>query len=112
MTGRAVVACHPVDTARAYLWPSIRLTRAAPRSHAWYDRALFGRRSFGAISSILDPFHKGGLGFGALFAGIGFDYAGNYRVIFVVFLTSYLISALLIFLARRPTVIRNVGVME
>lgn len=72
----------------------------------------FGRRSFGAISSILDPFHKGGLGLGALFAGIGFDYAGNYRVIFVVFLTSYLISALLIFLARRPTAVRQVGVME
>jgi MFS family permease len=63
----------------------------------------FGRRSFGAISSILDPFHKGGLGLGALFAGIGFDYTGNYRAIFVVFLISYLISALLIFLARRPT---------
>jgi MFS family permease len=25
----------------------------------------FGRRSFGAISSVLDPFHKGGLGLGA-----------------------------------------------
>jgi MFS family permease len=62
----------------------------------------FGRRSFGAISSVLDPFHKGGLGMGALFAGMGFDYAGNYRMIFVVFLASYLISALLIFLARRP----------
>lgn len=72
----------------------------------------FGRRSFGAISSILDPFHKGGLGLGALFAGIGFDYAGNYRVVFVVFLTSYLVSALLVFLARRPTAVRNVGAME
>jgi MFS family permease len=62
----------------------------------------FGRRSFGAISSILDPFHKGGLGLGALFAGVGFDYAGNYQTIFVVFLISYLVSALLISLARRP----------
>src|SRR5262249_19166799 len=25
----------------------------------------FGRRSYGAISSVLDPFHKGGLGLGA-----------------------------------------------
>jgi MFS family permease len=62
----------------------------------------FGRRSFGAISSILDPFHKGGLGLGALFAGVGFDYTGNYQAIFVVFLISYLVSALLISLARRP----------
>lgn len=62
----------------------------------------FGRRSFGAISSILDPFHKGGLGLGALFAGVGFDHTGNYQAIFVVFLISYLVSALLISLARRP----------
>jgi predicted MFS family arabinose efflux permease len=62
----------------------------------------FGRRSFGAISSILDPFHKGGLGLGALFAGIAFDYAGDYRAIFVLFIVSYVVSALLIFFARRP----------
>ncbi len=62
----------------------------------------FGRRSFGAISSILDPFHKGGLGLGALFAGIAFDYFGNYRAIFMIFLVSYVVSALFIFLARKP----------
>ncbi len=64
----------------------------------------FGRRSFGAISSILDPFHKGGLGLGALFAGIAFDYFGNYRAIFMIFLVSYVVSALMIFLARKPGV--------
>jgi OFA family oxalate/formate antiporter-like MFS transporter len=63
----------------------------------------FGRRSFGAISSILDPFHKGGLGLGALFAGVAFDYSGNYRGVFVLFLASYLTAALLVFLARRPS---------
>ena len=69
----------------------------------------FGRRSFGAISSILDPFHKGGLGLGALFAGIAFDRFGNYGVIFTVFLVSYLVSAILIFLARKPVIrMRNV----
>jgi MFS family permease len=62
----------------------------------------FGRRSFGAISSILDPFHKGGLGLGALFAGVAFDYFGNYRGVFVIFLVSYLIAAMLIFLAHQP----------
>jgi MFS family permease len=62
----------------------------------------FGRRSYGAISSVLDPFHKGGLGLGALFAGIAFDFTGNYRTIFAIFLGNYLLSALLIFLARRP----------
>ena len=62
----------------------------------------FGRGSFGAISSVLDPFHKGGLGLGALLAGIVFDYAGSYQPVFMSFLLSYLLSALLIFLARRP----------
>ncbi|MET0691773.1 MAG: MFS transporter [Candidatus Binatia bacterium] len=62
----------------------------------------FGRASFGAISSVLDPFHKGGLGLGALLAGIVFDYAGGYQPVFTIFLLSYLLSALLIFLARRP----------
>jgi len=62
----------------------------------------FGRRSFGAITSVLDPFHKGGLGLGALLAGIAFDYAGDYRAIFMIFCASYAIAALLIFLARRP----------
>ncbi|HME60366.1 MAG TPA: hypothetical protein VKH62_03865, partial [Candidatus Binatia bacterium] len=62
----------------------------------------FGRRSFGAISSILDPFHKGGLGLGALFAGIAFDYFGDYSAVFSLFLVSYLVSALLIFLTRKP----------
>lgn len=70
----------------------------------------FGRRSFGAISSILDPFHKGGLGLGALFAGIAFDYFGNYRAIFMIFLVSYVVSALFIFLARKPEVKKTVAI--
>ena len=69
----------------------------------------FGRRSFGAISSILDPFHKGGLGLGALFAGIAFDRLGDYRAIFAVFLVSYIVSAVLIFLAREPVI--KIGAM-
>lgn len=62
----------------------------------------FGRRSYGAISSVLDPFHKGGLGLGALFAGLAFDFTGNYQTIFLIFMGSYILSALLIFLVRRP----------
>jgi MFS family permease len=62
----------------------------------------FGRHAFGAISSVLDPFHKGGLGLGALVAGVAFDYFGNYRAIFFIFLLFFLLSASLIFLARRP----------
>ncbi len=62
----------------------------------------FGRRSYGAISSILEPFHKGGLGLGALFAAVAFDFAGNYLMVFVIFLACYAAAAALIFLARQP----------
>lgn len=64
----------------------------------------YGRRSFGAISSVLEPFHKGGLGVGALIAGLGFDLTGSYRLVFWVFVANYLIAATLTFLARQPKI--------
>ena len=63
----------------------------------------YGRRSFGAISSVLEPFHKGGLGLGALGADVGFDLSGSYQLVFWMFLCNYLLSATLTFLARQPT---------
>ena len=62
----------------------------------------FGRRSFGAISGVLEPFHKGGLGVGALVAGAAFDWNGNYRAVFLFFLACYMLSAVLVFCAQRP----------
>jgi MFS family permease len=92
------------SAATAYLFALLFGTHA--RGAAVLTQVLiaryFGRRSFGAISSILDPFHKSGLGLGALFAGIAFDRFGDYRAIFTIFLVSYLVSALLIFFTRKP----------
>jgi hypothetical protein len=65
----------------------------------------YGRRSFGAISSVLEPFHKGGLGLGALMASMVFDLTGSYQMIFLLFLGNYLLSAYLIVLARQPQTI-------
>ena len=62
----------------------------------------FGRRSFGAITSALEPFHKGGLGVGALLAGMAFDIYGSYQIIFLFFLGNYLIAATLTLVARQP----------
>jgi predicted MFS family arabinose efflux permease len=76
------------------------LTAAAVTMGSAYRRSAFGRRSYGAISSVLDPFHKGGLGLGALLAGMAFDFTGNYQAIFSIFFANYLVSALLIFWAR------------
>ncbi|MBI4527775.1 MAG: MFS transporter [Deltaproteobacteria bacterium] len=67
----------------------------------------YGRRSFGAISSVLEPFHKGGLGVGALLAGMAFDFTGSYQLVFLSFVGNYLLSALLTFLARQPSITRN-----
>jgi MFS family permease len=64
----------------------------------------YGRRSFGAITSVLEPFHKGGLGLGALAAGLGFDLSGGYQLVFWSFVASYLLSATLTFFARQPRV--------
>jgi MFS family permease len=62
----------------------------------------FGRRAYGAITSILEPFHNGGLGLGALIAGMAFDLTGSYQAIFVFFLGNYGLAAVLIWRARRP----------
>jgi MFS family permease len=62
----------------------------------------FGRRSFGAITSAFEPFHKGGLGVGALLAGLAFDLSGSYQLVFLLFLGNYLIAATLTFAARQP----------
>lgn len=71
----------------------------------------FGRRSFGAISGVLEPFHKGALGIGALVAGVGFDWTGDYGAALWFFLGCYLASALLVFFARRPQA-SEPGVLE
>lgn len=62
----------------------------------------FGRRSFGAITGVLEPFHKGGLGVGALLAGMAFDWSGSYQLVFLLFLANYLIAAILTSVARQP----------
>ena len=62
----------------------------------------FGRRSFGAITGVLEPFHKGGLGLGALLAGMAFDFSGSYQIVFLFFLGNYLFSAVLTLFARQP----------
>jgi MFS family permease len=62
----------------------------------------FGRRSFGAITSILEPFHKGGLGVGALLAGMAFDLSGSYQIVFLLFFGNYLIAAMLTLVVRQP----------
>lgn len=62
----------------------------------------FGRRSFGAISGIMDPFARTGLGAGGLIAAAGFDLTGGYEAVFIGFIATFLVATVLIYLAERP----------
>ncbi len=62
----------------------------------------YGRNSFGAISGFVNPFNMLGLGFGPLAASIAFDLTGSYRAVLNVFAAISLLSALLLWIARRP----------
>jgi MFS family permease len=63
----------------------------------------FGRSSYGAISGFVYPFNMIAMGFGPLICSLGFDLTGSYQMFFSVFITVSLISALLFWLARKPT---------
>jgi MFS family permease len=63
----------------------------------------YGRNSYGAISGFVHPFNMIGLGFGPLICSIGFDLTGSYHMLFRVFVVASLISALLFWLARKPS---------
>ncbi len=62
----------------------------------------FGRRSYGAISGLANPFVLGGLGLGPFLAALAFDLTGSYVGIFSSFGALFLAAAVLIAFARRP----------
>jgi len=62
----------------------------------------FGRDSYGTISGFVFPFNRLGLGFGPLISSLSFDLTGSYRVVFNIFIAVSLLTALLLWLARKP----------
>jgi MFS family permease len=66
----------------------------------------YGRRSYGAISGFNFPFHMVGLGFGPLISSVSFDLTGSYQALFYVFTGVTIIAAFLLWLARKPTLVR------
>lgn len=62
----------------------------------------YGRGSFGAISGFVLPFNMIGLGLGPLISSLSFDLAGSYRIVFNVFIAVSLLSAFLLWLAKKP----------
>ena len=67
----------------------------------------YGRRHFGAISGFMIPFQMTGLGMGPLLASLAFDLSGAYVSAFGTVSAVYGITAVLLWLARRP---RPIGV--
>ena len=63
----------------------------------------YGRSSYGAISGFVYPFNMFGLGFGPLICSVFFDLTGSYQLLFRVFVAASMISALLFWLAKKPT---------
>ena len=69
----------------------VRLTSAAALFPRLGDRRHGDDRrcAFGAIRSVLNLFRKGGLGVGALLAGVAFDYFGSCRLIVLCFMACF-----------------------
>ncbi|MCE2463686.1 MAG: MFS transporter [Dehalococcoidia bacterium] len=67
----------------------------------------FGRASYGTISGTLSPLQTGALGLGPAMGALVRNATGTYRWLNVIVAGSYLLAALLIFLARPPALPRR-----
>ena len=63
----------------------------------------FGRDSYGSISGALRPFEAGALGLGQSLGAVIHGFTGSYSGVIVLSVCCNLAAALLIFLARRPS---------
>ena len=62
----------------------------------------YGRNSYGSIGGFVNPFNMIGLGAGPLISSVMFDNMGSYEMIFSVFIALSIVSAILLWLAKKP----------
>ena len=62
----------------------------------------YGRASYGTINGFITPFQMLGLGLGPLVASISYDLSGSYDNAFFLFAAFFGLSAVALFMARRP----------
>ena len=62
----------------------------------------YGRNSYGTISGFVNPFNMIGLGTGPLISSVMFDHTGSYQEVFSIFIATSLVSAILLWLAKKP----------
>ncbi len=72
----------------------------------------FGRRSYGSITGLVGPFQTGALGLGPTFGALLFTFSGGYTWLFTYNLAAYTLAALLIYLARAPSLPRRALTQE
>lgn len=70
----------------------------------------YGRNSYGSISSLLTPFQMFGLGVGPLIASVFYDVVGSYDLLFLSLSGVYMVTMILLWLARKPVVPASAGV--
>jgi sugar phosphate permease len=63
----------------------------------------FGREALGAIRGSATPLQLGTNAFGPLVAGAAFDLTGSYSAAFIPLVFAYIVAALALVIARRPT---------
>ncbi|MDP2953731.1 MAG: MFS transporter [Chloroflexota bacterium] len=63
----------------------------------------FGRNFLGSIRGFVLPFQTVGAAIGPLVSGLFYDLTGHYEGAFAIFAVGFGLSALLAFMAKRPT---------
>ncbi len=66
----------------------------------WAD--FFGRRSLGSISGLANPFYFAANAIGPIFAGLCFDFYGNYALPFYFFVAVFVVSGMITLRMRPP----------
>jgi len=69
----------------------------------------YGRESYGTLLGIFSPFQTAALGLGPSLASILRSVSGSYDLLYVSMVGAYLVSALLLYLARAPSRPRAAG---
>ena len=62
----------------------------------------YGRDSYGSLLGLFSPFQTAALGLGPSLASLLRDFYGSYILLYVVMVAAYLVSAVLLYLARPP----------
>jgi MFS family permease len=105
LSGATLLSMLPVETTLPALIAAGLYGLAARGEGTLVNTVLaqyYGRESYGRIAGMVSPFNSLALGLGPLIASLSFDFSGSYTGVFAVFSATYIASAFLLWLARKP----------